>query len=108
MTGKILNYTTEVPVEKTITEIERILQRNKVSTVIKEFKDGHISALFFEFDTGHGVRSVRLPANVDAVYTILVDGKRFFPIGIYYIPKSQEPFKELAEAGFNLVRCDSK
>ena len=40
--------------------------------------------------------------------TILVDGERFFAIGIYYIPKSSEPFQELAEAGFNLVRCGSK
>ena len=39
---------------------------------------------------------------------ILVDGERFFPIGIYYIPKSEEPFRELAEAGFNLVRCESR
>jgi len=40
--------------------------------------------------------------------TILADGQRFFAIGIYYIPKSDEPFRELAEAGFNLVKCDSK
>lgn len=40
--------------------------------------------------------------------TILVDGERFFAIGIYSIPKGDEPFKELAEAGFNLVRCGSK
>ncbi len=40
--------------------------------------------------------------------TVLADGERFFPLGIYYIPKSDEPFRELAEAGFNLVRCGSK
>jgi len=40
--------------------------------------------------------------------TLLVDGERFFPIGIYAIPKSDKPFRELAEAGFNLVRCGSK
>ena len=40
--------------------------------------------------------------------TILADGQRFFAIGIYYIPKSDEPFRELAEAGFNLVKCDTK
>lgn len=47
-------------------------------------------------------------SGLDKDNTLMVNGKRFFPIGIYYIPKSQEPFKELAEAGFNLVRCDSK
>ena len=40
--------------------------------------------------------------------TILVDSARFFAIGIYHIPKSDEPFRELAEAGFNLVHCGSK
>lgn len=39
---------------------------------------------------------------------IVVNGKKFFAIGIYSIPKSNEPFKELSEAGFNLVRCGSK
>ncbi|MDQ1318159.1 MAG: hypothetical protein QG588_1816 [Candidatus Poribacteria bacterium] len=47
-------------------------------------------------------------SSLDKDNTLMVNGKRFFPIGIYYIPKSQEPFKELAEAGFNLVRCDSQ
>ena len=47
-------------------------------------------------------------SSLDKDNTLMVDDKRFFSIGIYYIPKSQEPFKELAEAGFNLVRCDSE
>jgi hypothetical protein len=49
-----------------------------------------------------------LVTKLSADNTILVDGERFFPIGIYYIPKSDEPFRELAEAGFNLVRCGSE
>lgn len=36
---------------------------------------------------------------------LIVDGEPFFPIGIYYLPKSEKPYAELAEAGFNLVRC---
>lgn len=53
-------------------------------------------------------RSCALISQLDENKAITVDGKRFFAIGIYSIPKSSEPFKELAEAGFNLVRCDSK
>jgi len=34
-----------------------------------------------------------------------VEGKPFFPIGIYHLPASDEPYRELADAGFNLVRC---
>ena len=33
-----------------------------------------------------------------------VDGEPFFPIGIYHLPGSEDPHRELAEAGFNLVR----
>jgi len=36
-----------------------------------------------------------------------VDGKPFFPIGIYHLPAGDEPYLELAAAGFNLVRCGS-
>ena len=34
---------------------------------------------------------------------IIVNGKRTIIIGSYYDPKSAEPYKEMAEAGFNLV-----
>jgi len=35
---------------------------------------------------------------------ILVDGKRTFIIGSYYLPKSETPYKDLADNGFNYVR----
>ena len=47
-------------------------------------------------------------SKLDSDNTITIDGKRFFPIGIYSVPNGSEPFKELADAGFNLVRCDTK
>jgi len=52
--------------------------------------------------------AVSIISKLDSDSTITVDGKRFFPIGIYYVPKGSEPFKELADAGFNLVKCDTK
>lgn len=39
--------------------------------------------------------------------TILVNGKRTLIIGSYYAAKSERPFAEMAEAGFNLVRAGS-
>ena len=45
-------------------------------------------------------------AKIENGTQLTVDGKPFFPIGIYYLPKSEKPYAELAEAGFNLVRCD--
>ncbi|MBM3238613.1 hypothetical protein FJZ31_20145 [Candidatus Poribacteria bacterium] len=45
-------------------------------------------------------------ARIENGTRLFVDGKPFFPIGIYYLPKSENPYAELAEAGFNLVRSD--
>lgn len=39
--------------------------------------------------------------------TILVNGKRTLIIGSYYAAKSDRPYAEMAEAGFNLVRAGS-
>ncbi len=39
---------------------------------------------------------------------ITEDGKRLFTIGMYYMPKEDQKLKELAEAGFNIIRCRSK
>ena len=36
------------------------------------------------------------------------NGKKFFPIGMYYVPEDEAKLKEMADAGFNLVRCHSK
>jgi hypothetical protein len=34
---------------------------------------------------------------------LLVNGQRFFPLGLYTKPKGSEPFQQMAQAGFNLV-----
>ena len=39
---------------------------------------------------------------------LLIDGERTFIIGTYHRPKSENPYAELAEAGFNLVRVEDK
>lgn len=39
---------------------------------------------------------------------LIKDGKRLFPIGWYHMPKDNASLKELADAGFNIIRCGSK
>ena len=58
--------------------------------------------LFLAFD----IISYASTAKIENGMQLIVDGKPFFPIGIYYLPKSEHPYAELAEAGFNLVRCE--
>lgn len=39
---------------------------------------------------------------------LIKDGKRLFPIGWYSLPKDNASLKELADAGINIIRCNSK
>jgi len=39
---------------------------------------------------------------------ITKDGNRMFSIGSYYLPKDDQKLQELADAGFNIVRCSTK
>lgn len=73
--GRILNYTTEVPVDKTVGEIERLLSRHGVVSSHKSYSDGEVTALEFDVKTKYGIRSIRLPANIAAVHRILTAGK---------------------------------
>ena len=39
--------------------------------------------------------------------TLLIEGERSFPIGIYEFPQEDAVLREIAEAGFNLIRCSA-
>jgi hypothetical protein len=39
---------------------------------------------------------------------LLINGKRTFIIGTYHLPKSENPYRELKEAGFNYLRVSAK
>lgn len=64
----ILNYTTQIAVEKTSAEIQKMLARAGAQAVLCEFDlDGVMTAMSFRLNTVHGVVSFRLPANIDGV-----------------------------------------
>lgn len=68
----IKNYTSGVPVERTISKIEQALAASGATGIIKDYEAGQLVALSFRvtLPTGRTV-SVRLPANHQAVYTTL-------------------------------------
>ena len=68
--GKILNYTTEVPVIKTIREIEDILAKADASAIVKLYKDGTPTGIEFDITTKFGQRTIRLPTKMEAIYKI--------------------------------------
>jgi hypothetical protein len=68
----ILNYTTTIDVNKTISEINMCLAKRKVSAMMQEYDEhGMPAALSFRINTPFGLMSYRLPANVNNVLAVL-------------------------------------
>jgi hypothetical protein len=44
----IKNYTTDIPVERTVAEIQKILSENGASAIAIEYHDGAITDIFFK------------------------------------------------------------
>lgn len=74
---KLKNYTSGVPVWRTIARIEEVLAKAGVSGIQKQFDGGRISALLFSASLPNGKPvSIRLPADSEAVYQNLRQGVR--------------------------------
>ncbi len=68
----ILNYTTKIPVETTIAEIEKMLAESSAQKILKEYdNDSNIQSITFVIGTSKGNLSFKLPMNVDAVMQTL-------------------------------------
>ncbi len=75
----ILNYTTEVDAIKSISEIEYILIKHGVKSVLKNFRDGHIESVSFLLER-HGMDiPITLPARVDRCLEVLKREKKNSP-----------------------------
>lgn len=72
----ILNYTTQISAEKTVSEIQSMLAKAKATAVLTEYDDGVLSAISFRVQTPHGLLTFRMPANVQRILQVIVrDGK---------------------------------
>jgi len=70
---KLKNYTTQIPAEKTIMEIEKLLSMFGATHIMKEYySDGRVKALFFRYNN----RAFRIPANIEGVKKVLFEGKK--------------------------------
>ena len=68
----ILNYTTTVSAQKTVSEIMALLVEHGARSVLMDYsKDGQIEALSFIISTTHGDLNIRLPIKADAVLQVL-------------------------------------
>lgn len=77
---KIKNFSTTISVEKTISEIERMLAKYGDTKIMKEYDEfGNPNKLIFAIMTDHGEMPVKLPINTDKVLNVfkiqVSDGK---------------------------------
>jgi hypothetical protein len=92
----ILNFTTKVPVARTVAEIERKLAKAKAEAILKEYdSDGTVVALSFRIATEFGILTFRLPANIQRVYQVVRDGR---------IPRSQRTREQAARIAWRIVK----
>jgi hypothetical protein len=71
--ARLLNYTTEITAEKTVSEIQRKLAQAGASQVLQGYDaHGNPSDLSFRIKTQFGEMAFRMPARVEAVEAILI------------------------------------
>lgn len=68
----IKNYTTEIPAQKTINEIQQLLGENGARGIALEYDDrGNVKDIFFKINLNNKELAFRLPAKVDNVFNSL-------------------------------------
>jgi hypothetical protein len=74
----LLNYTTKIPAEQTIGEIQKMLSNHGVMAMMTEYDGPHVSAVSFKMDIAGKPMGFRMPCNWKAVYEIFTEkaGKR--------------------------------
>lgn len=72
----ILNYSTKIDVFQTLGEIQAMLVKHGAKKVLQEFDDdGNVTSVSFMINTPMGMQAIKLPANVQAVQTVLLKQK---------------------------------
>jgi hypothetical protein len=77
----LLNYTTKVPVDKTVGEIQRILVGAGARNVSIDYERELPTALAFTIATPIGPYMFRLPADTDAAWRVLTQQARAHKLG---------------------------
>ena len=88
------NYTSGVPAQRTISDIEALLIATNATKVAKEAKDRAVVAIMFEIECNGRLHVIRLPANVDAVQDWLW---KEHVTGAVRNRRTKEEFREQAE-----------
>ena len=91
----ILNYTTQISVDKTTSEIQAKLGKANAQAVMCEYANGVVSHISFRMDTQHGVMTFRLPANSAGVLRAMQKSK---------VPRSKCTKEQAARVAWRIVK----
>jgi hypothetical protein len=73
----LLNYTTKIDADKTISEIQKILSKVGAMKIMTDYTDGVVSALSFALKVNEQIIGFKLPCDWRPVYKILTKDKDF-------------------------------
>lgn len=92
----ILNYTTQIKVEKTIGEIQGTLAASGAAAVLTEYgPEGEVAALSFRLNTANGSLSFRLPSRPAGVHKVLMEEG---------IPKRLQTMEQASRVSWRIIK----
>ena len=72
----IKNFTTDVPVNRTVSEIHLMLADHGAKRILFDYSDdGKVDAISFTISTPYGEQAIKLPANAERVRAVLHEQK---------------------------------
>lgn len=70
---RLKNYTSTVPVSRTVSQIEEVLARANATGISKSYDNGRLTALMFHVALPGGkMATIKLPANSESVYKAML------------------------------------
>lgn len=105
----ILNYTTTIPVEKTISEIEKMLSQSGATKILKEYDEkGNTESISFKIITEKGELPFKLPMNGKAVLQVLKDQSGTYKQTRYgqkrIVPQSKANREQADRVGWRIIK----
>lgn len=101
---RIKNYSTDVPVERTITEIEKLLTKQGAKRILKEYDgSGALTGLAFTIGTAHGEMPVKMPVQIQQIRQTL---RNHVDAGLLPPKFKQDPWakEQAARVGWRIIR----
>jgi hypothetical protein len=93
----ILNYTTSIACEKTVSQIQATLAQAGAQAVLTEYDDEAVlNAISFRMEHRGTMLSFRLPAKIDNIYVVLQNDGR--------VPRKLKTREQAAKVGWRIIK----